>query len=54
MVDRLGGWGEHTVALPEGDWHDVLADRPVDGGVQPLSVLLDRLPVALLVRRTDA
>jgi (1->4)-alpha-D-glucan 1-alpha-D-glucosylmutase len=54
MVDRLGGWGEHTVALPEGDWHDVLADRPVEGGVRPLSDLLDRLPVALLVRRTDA
>jgi (1->4)-alpha-D-glucan 1-alpha-D-glucosylmutase len=54
MVDRLGGWGEHTVALPEGEWHDVLADRPVDGGVRPLADLLDRLPVALLVRRTDA
>jgi (1->4)-alpha-D-glucan 1-alpha-D-glucosylmutase len=54
MVDRLGGWADHTVALPEGDWHDVLADRPVDGGVRPLAALLDRLPVALLVRRTDA
>jgi hypothetical protein len=32
----------------------VLADRPVDGGVRPLAALLDRLPVALLVRRTDA
>ena len=54
MVDRLGGWGDHTVALPEGEWHDVLADRRVDGGVQPLAGLLDRLPVALLVKRTDA
>jgi (1->4)-alpha-D-glucan 1-alpha-D-glucosylmutase len=54
MVDRLGGWADHTVALPEGEWHDVLADRRVDGGVQPLAALLDRLPVALLVRRTDA
>lgn len=54
MVDRLGGWGDHTVALPEGEWHDVLGDRRVDGGVRPLAELLDRLPVALLVRRSDA
>jgi (1->4)-alpha-D-glucan 1-alpha-D-glucosylmutase len=53
-LDRLGGWGEHTVALPEGEWHDVLADRRVDGGVQQIGPLLDRLPVALLVRRSDA
>lgn len=49
-VDRLGGWGEHTVALPEGEWHDVLTDRPVAGGVREVAPLLDRLPVALLVR----
>lgn len=53
-VDRLGGWADHTIALPEGEWHDVLADRRIDGGVQPLATVLDRLPVALLVRRTDA
>lgn len=49
-VDRLGGWGEHTVALPDGDWHDVLTDRAVTGGVREVGPLLDRLPVALLVR----
>jgi len=49
-LERLGGWGEHTVALPEGSWHDVLTDRVVDGGVVPVADLLDRLPVALLVR----
>jgi (1->4)-alpha-D-glucan 1-alpha-D-glucosylmutase len=53
-LDRLGGWGDHSVALPEGEWHDVLADRRVDGGVQEIGPLLDRLPVALLVRRSDA
>ena len=26
------GWADHTVALPDGDWHDVLTDRPVTGG----------------------
>lgn len=49
-VDRLGGWGVHTVALPEGRWRDLLTDQMVDGGVRPLTGLLDRLPVALLVR----
>ncbi|GIG29979.1 malto-oligosyltrehalose synthase [Cellulomonas marina] len=52
-VDRLGGWGEHTVALPEGDWVDVLTGRPVTGGVVPVAPLLDRLPVALLVREAS-
>ena len=49
-VDRLGGWADHTVALPEGDWFDVLTERPVRGGVIDVAALLDRFPVALLVR----
>jgi len=49
-LERLGGWGEHTVAVPEGRWRDVLTDRPVDGGLRRVADLLDRLPVALLVR----
>ena len=52
-LDRLGGWADHTVALPEGAWHDVLTNRVVVGGVQEIAPLLDRLPVALLVRATD-
>jgi (1->4)-alpha-D-glucan 1-alpha-D-glucosylmutase len=51
-LDRLGGWADHTVALPEGEWRDVLTDREVAGGVQEIAPLLDRLPVALLVRAT--
>lgn len=49
-VDRLGGWADHTVALPDGDWFDVLTERPVIGGVVDVAGILDRLPVALLVR----
>ena len=49
-LDRLGGWAGHTVALPEGTWHDVLTGRTVDGGVQSIAPLLEKLPVALLVR----
>jgi len=49
-LDRLRGWAGHTIALPEGEWLDVLSDRAVVGGVQPIAPLLERLPVALLVR----
>lgn len=52
-LDRLGGWGEHTVALPEGRWRDVLTDRLAKGGLRRVADLLQRLPVALLVRAED-
>jgi (1->4)-alpha-D-glucan 1-alpha-D-glucosylmutase len=47
---RLGGWGEHTVALPEGRWRDLLTGAEVEGGSARLSDVLEALPVALLVR----
>ncbi|HEX3002638.1 MAG TPA: malto-oligosyltrehalose synthase, partial [Angustibacter sp.] len=49
-LDTYGGWREHTVALPEGSWRDVLTDRQLDGGSVRLADLLDTLPVALLTR----
>ena len=53
-LHRFGGWAEHTVALPAGEWHDVLAGRDVvtgsHGAVRLADVLTD-LPVALLTRR---
>ena len=42
-----GGWDDTTLALPDGDWHDVLTDRPASTSV---GELLSELPVALLVR----
>ncbi|HEY6793415.1 MAG TPA: malto-oligosyltrehalose synthase [Kineosporiaceae bacterium] len=45
---RNGGWGQHTVSLPEGRWHERLTGRRVEGGSVPLAQVLDRLPVALL------
>lgn len=48
-LDRLGGWGEHTVVLPEGRWQDVFTGRTIDGGSTALGELLEDLPVALLV-----
>jgi (1->4)-alpha-D-glucan 1-alpha-D-glucosylmutase len=49
-LGRLGGWGGHTLVLPEGSWVDHLTGRSVVGGSQRLADLLDDLPVALLVR----
>ncbi len=47
---RYGGWGQHTVSLPEGAWTDRLTGRTVPGGSVRLADLLADLPVALLVR----
>ncbi len=48
-----GGFAEHTVALPEGGWQDQLGGPDThDGpGAVSLAALLERLPVALLVRK---
>ncbi|WP_219416342.1 malto-oligosyltrehalose synthase [Pseudonocardia nigra] len=47
-----GGWGDTLLPLPDGadDWTDVVTGAPVDGSAPLLSRLLDRYPVALLVR----
>ena len=45
-----GGWGDAVVDLPPGPWTDRLSGRTVEGGATRLAELLDRLPVALLVR----
>ncbi len=43
------GWRDTVLALPPGTWTDHLTARPVPA-VVPLAGLLDRYPVALLVR----
>jgi (1->4)-alpha-D-glucan 1-alpha-D-glucosylmutase len=40
-----------TVTLPDGPWRDEITGAVVDGGPTPLAGLLDRFPVAVLVRR---
>jgi (1->4)-alpha-D-glucan 1-alpha-D-glucosylmutase len=42
------GWGDTTLDLPEGQWHDVLTGLDTDGR---LAALLAAHPVALLVRK---
>jgi (1->4)-alpha-D-glucan 1-alpha-D-glucosylmutase len=50
-LDRHGGWGEHTLALPEGGWRDELTGRELAGGTVRLTDVLTDLPVAFLTRR---
>ncbi|QDB79411.1 malto-oligosyltrehalose synthase [Georgenia sp. 311] len=52
-LDALGGFGEHSVVLPEGRWRDVLTRREYPGGPCRLADLLDPHPVALLERADD-
>jgi (1->4)-alpha-D-glucan 1-alpha-D-glucosylmutase len=45
---RAGGWGDTEISLPGDGWHDLLTGRAVSD--VRIATLLDRLPVALLVR----
>ncbi|RTE48711.1 malto-oligosyltrehalose synthase [Actinobaculum sp. 352] len=45
-----GGFGRHTVVLPEGHWQDVLTGHEFSGGPIEISSLLEYLPVAVLAR----
>jgi (1->4)-alpha-D-glucan 1-alpha-D-glucosylmutase len=49
-LERDGGWRGSEVVLPEGEWHDVLAERPTWQGDVAVEALLGPFPVALLVR----
>jgi (1->4)-alpha-D-glucan 1-alpha-D-glucosylmutase len=46
------GWGDTLLPLPDGQWTDVLTDRPRKGTVSAAE-LFDDLPVALLERGGD-
>ncbi len=49
LLERGGGWGRTSLALPAGEWVDVLCGRPWRGTVA-VGELLAGLPVALLER----
>jgi (1->4)-alpha-D-glucan 1-alpha-D-glucosylmutase len=49
-LEEYGGWREHTLALPEGRWRDLLTGTEHDGGAARLADVLTALPVALLTR----
>jgi (1->4)-alpha-D-glucan 1-alpha-D-glucosylmutase len=51
---KLGGnWAKTTVELPPGPWKNVLTRDAVTGGRLPVQALLQRFPVALLVREAE-
>jgi len=45
---QRGGWGDTTLTLPPGRWFNRLGRQAWEGET-PVSALLERLPVALLV-----
>jgi (1->4)-alpha-D-glucan 1-alpha-D-glucosylmutase len=51
-LEARGGWGDTTLPLDAGTWHDVMSGRIFEAaGSLPLAELLATLPVALLVRK---
>ncbi len=51
-LTESGGWGSHTMDLPEGTWRDVLSGRTTRGGKVEIEGVLAAhgSPVAILVR----
>ena len=50
LTARSASWDGETLALPTGQWRDLLTGTAYDGGALPLATVLAVLPVALLVR----
>jgi (1->4)-alpha-D-glucan 1-alpha-D-glucosylmutase len=50
-LDHVGGWGDATVTLPNGHWHDQLTGATHSGGPVAATDLLATLPVALLTHQ---
>jgi (1->4)-alpha-D-glucan 1-alpha-D-glucosylmutase len=51
-LDAAGGWSGTTIALPPGEYTDVLTGRTVTGGRQLVAELLLYYPVALLLENS--
>lgn len=52
-LESRGGWGETTVQLPKGDWHDRLTGRSFTGTVAVADVF-SLLPCALLMKQGES
>ncbi len=52
LVWQLAGdWGDTTIELPAGKWHNVFSEAVIEGGRVPLSETVREFPIALLVKR---
>ncbi|WP_136194413.1 malto-oligosyltrehalose synthase [Actinomyces procaprae] len=49
-LERLGGWGSHTIVLPRGTWTDVLTGDDVVGGTRLLADVVGDEAVTILAR----
>jgi len=59
VVPRLilglnGKWGDTSLAIPEGRWHNAFTNEDIRGGQVMMTDLFRRFPVALLVRHENA
>ena len=51
LAASLGTWADERAAVPAGTWTDLLTGRALESdGDVPLARILDRMPVALLMR----
>ncbi len=50
VLEALGGFQEHTVALPEGRWTDVFTGFTIDGGLVRVADVLTTYPCAVFER----
>jgi (1->4)-alpha-D-glucan 1-alpha-D-glucosylmutase len=50
LAVRAEDWRDTTIELAHGSWRDVLSDRTVAGGIQPVAALWQAWPIALLLR----
>lgn len=50
QVAERGGFAEHTVVLPEGEWSDIVTGESFDGGARYVTDILASAPVAVLRR----
>ncbi|WP_103062811.1 malto-oligosyltrehalose synthase [Actinomyces qiguomingii] len=49
-LERLGGWANHTIVLPQGTWTDVLTGAQIAGGTRLLTEVVGDEPVIILSR----
>ncbi|WP_054953608.1 malto-oligosyltrehalose synthase [Flaviflexus massiliensis] len=47
-IAAAGGYGDHTVVLPEGTWTEILTGTSLEGGAIQLADLLGTFPAAIL------
>lgn len=50
-LEHSGGFGAHSVVIPEGDWVNIFTGAEISGGTHNISDVLSRFPAAVLERK---